>query len=191
MLQVLGLLVLTAVLFIAFIILLIWGIVKRQWAKFFYGLLVLVSCITTLGYTAYKTLSKIETRKPLMGFTKYFKPRPGNEIYTALFGHPLNCVTVKESRDQVIPKQDDAIRLHFFTCPEEITRILAMHPYLQSIVPSVINGSMLHMDDLIKPQLLGDSVYVFEYRYKPGSSDVQLIYTNKTKTEGYCIDFAD
>jgi len=189
MLQIFGWLVLTFVLFVAFVVLVIWGLVKKDWVKFIYGLLVLASCITTLGYTGYKAVSKLGRQKTL---AKIHFGRSGEEIYTGLFGKPeVNCVKIAEYKDQIIPKIDAAITLHFNTCPEEITRILAQQKYEEhkTTVNSANIGVSLADYGFDKAAALGDSVFVFQYQ--KSSRNVQFIITNLQKTEGYCIDILD
>lgn len=56
-------------------------------------------------------------------------PRPGAEIYAALFGKPGSCVQVIDAQDQIIPKLDSAIRLRMNTCPVEVRRVLRQYTY--------------------------------------------------------------
>ena len=183
MLQIFGWVVLAFILFAAFVVLVVWSIVKKEWVKFLYGLLILASLITTLGYTGYKTVSKFGGRKVM---TKIHFGRSGDEIYDGLFGKPAGCVKVMEYKDQPVPGFDGAIRIHFLTCPEEIARILAQNKYEASKISSRgLAGELgvsVSKSDFIKPELLGDTILVFEY-LKP-----QFILTNLSKTEGYCID---
>ena len=58
------------------------------------------------------------------------KPRTGDEIYSALFGKTNNsCLKVLNQQDQIVPKIDYAIWLHFKTCPNELNRILQLHNF--------------------------------------------------------------
>ncbi|MGV3540033.1 MAG: hypothetical protein ACO1OQ_09490 [Rufibacter sp.] len=120
------------------------------------------------------------------------KPRTGKEIYAALFGVPVYpCVQVKQMQDQVIPVLDTSIKLHFSTCPQEMERVLAQKPY--EVEMKFRGKSILQEDDgpqdWFRPSLLGDTLV--EYRHQQeGSTNVQILYTNLSQTEVYCVDFA-
>src|SRR5690606_39355592 len=58
--------------------------------------------------------------------TETLSPRTGDEIYDALFDkRQTDCIKILNFQDQVVPKIDYAIWLHFETCPDELKRILS------------------------------------------------------------------
>jgi len=103
--------------------------------------------------------------------------RTGKEIYASLFdGNPAKCTQVLEALDQVLPKIDVAIYLHFKTCSKEIERILAQHNYKQELI-SIKQIDKIDRDGLewFKPENLGDSLFVYQYQ-KDNSGNGQTLY---------------
>ncbi len=125
--------------------------------------------------------------------TTMFRPRTGDELYTALFGLGSNgCVTVINYQDQILPKIDYAIWLHSKTCPAELSRILAKHDFKAELLP--VRG--LHVDGpsakehWFAPNVLGDSVLVFTYT-RGDKRGGQTIYAATDSSEVYAVDVLD
>ena len=107
-------------LFTAIILLLI-GLWKKKSTLMKIAVFAFVLSVGTGGYSIYVLANK--TYHAL-------QPRTGEEIYAALFGKPASkCVKVLNYQDQVVPKIDYAIWLHFKTCPDEMRRILSQKNY--------------------------------------------------------------
>ena len=84
------------------------------------------------------------------------EPRPGAEIYAALFGEPEACVQVIDAQDQIIPKLDPAIRLRVNTCPAEVRRVLRQYTY-----DLKMEAADKDTTDRFSPRTFGDSVLTF------------------------------
>lgn len=179
--------ILSVLLFIGFIITLTLGLVMKNRNLIISGVFCVVIFFITGGLAIYKTVTKVRAK-----VTEVCKPRSGEEIYATLFGEPETaCVQILHSQDQKIPRIDDAIWLHFKTCPDELHRILSLHPFEKEkisteefYVPQ--SSANTHW---FQPEMMGDSIYVYEYidEYSSG----QTIYTNLEETEGYCKDAMD
>lgn len=121
------------------------------------------------------------------------RPRTGEEIYSALFGKTENiCLKVLNYQDQIVPKIDYAIWLHFDNCPDELKRILQLHEYkteLQSTNGWQTTGPLAN-DNWFKPETLGDTVLVFTYK-KDEYGNGQTIYSSLDSTKAFCIDILD
>jgi hypothetical protein len=125
--------------------------------------------------------------------TTMFRPRTGDEIYTALFGLGSNgCVRVIDYQDQILPKIDYAIWLHFKTCPAELSRILARQDFKAELLP----GKGLHVDgpsanaNWFDPSVLGDSVLVCSHT-RDDHRGGQTIYAARDSSEVYAVDVFD
>ena len=126
--------------------------------------------------------------------TGALKPRAGEEIYKALFGQDESgCVRVTNSQDQIIPKIDVAIWLKFETCPPELKRILSQHTFdfgkveTASWTESIPYGETI---DWVNPQIMGDTIFVFEYSSKDGKN-IQTLWTSRDSTRVLCRDIFD
>ncbi|QKG56601.1 hypothetical protein GKZ68_08140 [Hymenobacter sp. BRD128] len=122
------------------------------------------------------------------------RPRNGAEIYAALFGRSsVACTQVIESQDQVIPRIDYAIWLHFKTCPSEFKRLLARHPFDGDKVPTAqwlekIPGA--GNIQWFRPQAMGDTILVYEYA-TANSRNIQTFWASRDSTEVFYRDIAD
>lgn len=143
------------------------------------------------GLTAWTVFSFIS--KTYSKVTDTLRPRTGNEIYNALFGMPItNCVKVLNYQDQVVPKIDYAIWLHFETCPVEFKRILSLHEFKSEIISTKNVHSLLSgtAQNWFKPETLGDSVHFFIYK-KDEYGNGQFLYASLDSTRVYCEDVFD
>jgi len=125
--------------------------------------------------------------------TTMFRPRTGDELYVALFGNGSNgCVKVLNYQDQVLPKIDYAIWLHFKTCPAELSRILAQHDFKRALQPGKdLHADMPQSNDYwFDPGVPGDSVLVFTSTRTDGRGG-QTIYAVRDSSEAFCIDVLD
>jgi hypothetical protein len=106
------------------IVLVMLGIMRRKFPLIIPGILLLMGA--TVGAGAVVTLAVQRTADRM---EQVLAPRPGGDIYEALFGPPEDCVHVIDAQDQIIPKLDPAIRLRVNTCPSEVHRVLRQHTY--------------------------------------------------------------
>ena len=124
-------------------------------------------------------------------FKKTFEPRTDEEIYQALFDKPIeNCVKMKGTQDQVVPKIDIAIFLHFETCPDEFKRILAKREFTKKVqITKNWRDNGVTNPVWFKPELLGDKILIYESLDKRANG--QIFYSNMSNTEVYCMDIYD
>ena len=180
--------IVSGLIFISFLTILIVGLAKRRRKLIIISITLFVLLIVTSGWTLYIFGSKSYNK-----VTKTLKPRTGEEIYISLFGKTNNkCVNILDHQDQVIPKIDYAIWLHFETCPEELKRILQLHTFQfkkQSTKGWQTDGPSSN-EKWFKPESLGDSVLVFEYK-KDEYGNGQTIYSSFDSTRVFCIDVLD
>jgi len=117
--------ILTGLTVVGFIGLLILGLIRKRRNLIISSIVIFLVAIS-LGITAgYKIITKSYNE-----ISEILEPRSGEEIYNALFGKTDNeCLKTIDHQDQVIPKIDYAIWLHFKTCPEECSRILSEFDY--------------------------------------------------------------
>ncbi|RZK27218.1 MAG: hypothetical protein EOO63_13850 [Hymenobacter sp.] len=178
-----------------FILMLFWQLSQRaRVSKRVLASALLVSgvCVTWLGV---KLTVKIYHGgvRAAAAVGQRFAPRSGSEIYTALFGKGVACTQVMESLDQVVPKIDIAIWLHFRTCPSEFRRLVARHPF------SAKKQATAHwQQDILgaegekwfRPQAMGDTVLVYQYATKD-NRNIQTFWASLDSTEVFYRDILD
>jgi hypothetical protein len=179
---------LTVTAFIAFLATIIVGLIKKKRKTVLASIAVLLLGLCFGLWTAYLFTSKSYHR-----LTEIFRPRTGIEIYTALFGQPTtDCIEVLNYQDQVVPKIDYAIWLHYKTCPDELQRILRLHDFKTEIVSTKgwdTDGPLAN-ENWFKPETLGDSIWIFTYN-KDDYGNGQYIYSSLDSTRVFCKDVAD
>ena len=141
------------------------------------------------GWTGFKFITKSYSK-----ITNTLKPRNGDGIYDALFGkRQTDCVKILNYQDQIVPKIDYAIWLHFETCPEELKRILSRHEFSGGKVATNGWDSKIPLGetlDWFKPATLGDTIMVYEYSTE-NSRNIQTIWTSLDSTKVFCRDVLD
>ncbi len=178
---------LTGVLVITFLVILVWGIFRRK--KKFIALIGIHFLLLAgvAGYTSYKWVVK-----SYRGVKEMIRPRTGEEIYAALFHLPQSdCMKMIQYQDQVVPKIDYAIWLHFQTCPDELQRILSLRSFDRDTLSTknMHSEGPLAQAQWFKPETLGDTVLIFRSINSNGNG--QIIYSNQAQTEVYCMDILD
>lgn len=187
--EVIILTILTGLVFLTFLVTIILGFSKKNKKLKLTSLFVFFAFIVCVGWTGYKIMNKTYNK-----VADTFKIRTGDEIYDALFDkRKTDCVEILNYQDQVVPKIDYAIWLHFETCPTELNRILTKHKF---------NGEKLSTDngngkiplgetlDWFNPTILGDSIMVYEYS-TDDSRNIQTIWANLDSTEVFVRDIFD
>ncbi len=181
--------VITGLTFFIFIVTLIFGLIKRNkklkvTSFFTFGLFICLASWTVFSF-ATKSYNKVADT---------VRPRTGDEIYDALFDkRKSDCVKVLNYQDQVIPKIDYAIWLHFETCPDELKRILSRHEFASESLPTKEWNSKIPYGetlDWFNPTTLGDTIMVFEYSSKD-NRNIQTIWTSRDSTKAFCRDVLD
>lgn len=185
--EIITLSIISGLTFIGFAIALFLGILKKSKKLVIIAVGIFVLFVGIGSWTGYKFFNKSYNT-----ITNMFKPRTGEEIYTALFGKPkYKCLKIINYTDQVAPKIDYAIWLHFKTCPDELKRILSLSKFTREL-----RSTKTWMDDFtprkdwFKPETMGDSVVVYK-NSKDGSRNGQTIYTSLDSTKVFCVDIAD
>lgn len=174
--------------FLFFAISLILGLATKKKVLIIISIALFFTSIGLGVYSGHRFVTKSYNR-----ISKLLKPRTGDEIFEALFGKPkIDCIKVLNYQDQVIPKIDYAIWLHFKTCPDELVRIISLHKYEMNKVStkSFKWKGPLANDNWFKPELMGDSIMVFNCR-KDDYGNEQTIYCKLDMTEVFCIDILD
>jgi len=194
----------TAGLFLLFVILLFVGISKKQRKPVYISLLFFLLAVCSGLYTgflfakkAYKKIKHTKIENPLK--------RTGMEMYTALFGKPeTNCVNVLNSQDQYLPKIDCCIWLEFTTCSKELTRIIVKKELTYNKQETRYNGDSTTAVDTesnipdysprpkwFTPQNLGEGYKIFR-KYKTDDPNHDLIlYFSKDSTRAFYCDMAE
>ena len=181
--------VISGLLFLVFLLILVLGFKRRNNKLKLTALLLFFAFIGLTAWTGFKFVSKTYNK-----VTETFKPRTGDEIYDALFGkRQTNCVRILNYQDQVVPKIDYAIWLHFETCPTELERILSRHQFSREKLSridwhgKVPNGEVL---EWFKPTTLGDTILIYEYSTYD-SQNIQTIWTSLDSTKVFVRDVFD
>lgn len=187
--EIIGLLVLAGGLFITAAGSLFYGIATRHRRGFYVALASLLLGLGVAGWASYRTFYKSYRH-----VAEAVRPRTGTDIYQALFGHPRpGCLQVIDYQDQVIPRIDAAIWLHYRTCPPELRRVLARLPYARRTVPTATLAAELAPSLPISwfaPRLLGDSARVYEYA-TPDSRNIRTLWASPDSTEVFYRDMLD
>lgn len=165
------------------------GLSKKSWKLLVLATLALASSGGFAGWAGYVALHKAKNR-----VVNTFRPRTGDEIYVGLFGRgKVACTQVFESQDQVVPKIDYAIWLHFKTCPQEFQRILTRHQFSQrkeATANWLGNIPSVGADKWWRPQVMGDTIMVYQYTSKNGRN-IQILIASRDGTEVFCEDILD
>lgn len=123
-----------------------------------------------------------------------FRMRTGEEIYDTLFEkRKSNCVKILNYQDQIIPKIDYAIWLHFETCPQELGRILSKQEFdVGKLSTDNWNGLVPFGETLewFNPTRLGDSIMIYEYS-TINNRNIQTVWANLDSTEVFVRDILD
>lgn len=181
--------ILTGLTFIGFIGLLIIGLIRKRRNLILSSiifLLITISLGTTIGY---KVVTKSYNK-----FSELVKPRSGEEIYNALFGETdKDCLKIIDYQDQIVPKIDYAIWLHFKTCPEECSRIISEFDYNREELETKnwnLGTPLAENIEWWKPKEMGETIIVYEYPIKEGRN-IRTLWISKDSTEVYCRDILD
>ena len=187
--EIIVLTIVTGLLFLIFSLTLIFGLTKKNRKFKQAALFIFIAFLSLAGLTGYKFVTKSYHK-----IADTLKPRTGDEIYDGLFGkRQNNCVKVINYQDQVIPKIDYAIWLHFETCPDELKRILSRHEFSrEKLATKGWNGKIPYGEtlDWFNPTTLGDTIIVYEYSTN-NSRNIQTIWATLDSTKVFCRDILD
>ena len=175
--------------FLVFVLTLLFGIFKKNRNILLCSLFAFIVFLAFAGWTGYKFVTKSYNK-----VADTLKPRSGDEIYDALFDkRQSDCVKILNYQDQVVPKIDYAIWLHFETCPDELNRILARHEFTsEKLSTKDWNGQIPYGEtlDWFNPTTLGDTIMVHEYSTN-NSRNIQTIWVSLDSTKVFCRDILD
>ena|SRR5690554_6300236 len=175
--------------FLLFLATLILGLTKKSKKLKLISLLIFLIFIGVTSWTVFKFASKSYNK-----VTEALRPRTGDEIYDALFDkRQTDCIKILDYQDQVIPKIDYAIWLHFETCPKELERILSKHDFIvEKLSTDKWNEKIPYGETLewFNPTTLGDTIMVYEYSTN-NNRNIQTIWTNLDSTKVFVRDIFD
>lgn len=178
--------ILTLLLFTAFLIFLIIGLIKKRKKLIIVSIFIFALSGGSAGYTAFSIAQKSVHR-----MSETLKSRTGEEIYTALFGNPVqDCVKIINQQDQEFPVIDYAIWIQFTTCPQELRRILEQHSYTTARQVTSDMEKDIPYGETIKwfnPKSMGDTILVFEYS-SDNQRNIQTLWASIDSTIVYCRD---
>jgi hypothetical protein len=180
--------VISGLAFLLFLVTLILGLTKKNKKLKRTALFLFFAFIGLTAWTGFKFVSKTYNK-----VAETLKPRTGDEIYDALFDkRQTDCIKILNFQDQVIPKIDYAIWLHFESCPDELKRILSRHDFKSEVVSTIgwnTDGPLAH-ENWFKPETLGDSIFVFIYN-KDEYGNGQYIYSSLDSSKVFVKDILD
>ncbi|MBN8680812.1 MAG: hypothetical protein J0M29_21485 [Chitinophagales bacterium] len=181
--------VISGIAFLIFLVTLILGLIKKNKKLKLTSLILFIAFIGLTAWTGFKFVSKTYNK-----VTETLRPRTGEEIYDALFDkRQTDCVKILNYQDQVVPKIDYAIWLHFETCPSELKRILSRHEFTaEKLSTTKWDGKIPYGETLewFNPTTLGDTIVVYEYSTS-NSRNIQTIWMNLDSTKVFVRDILD
>jgi hypothetical protein len=183
MVLILALGIAAGILFLLMLLFLLLAVIKKNKKYLLIAMLTFTLSMGLAAFSVYK-ITALSYHK----FTNFFKPRTGDEIYIALFGKPTSaCVRVINFQDQIIPKMDYKITLECNTCPIEMRRILALHPFEFEKKLTVVDYEPI---SFFNKKNIGDTMLVFTFKLDEYGNG-QTIYTSSDSTKMYCEDVWD
>lgn len=181
--------IIAGLVFLTFLVTLTLSFTKKKKKLKLTSLFLFFVFIGCAGWTGYKIVNKTYNK-----VADKFKMRTGDEIYDALFEkRKTNCIKILNYQDQVVPKIDYAIWLHFETCPTELKRILSKHEFKEEKLSTDNWNGKIPLGETLEwfnPTILGDSIMVYEYS-KDNSRNIQTIWTNLDCTKVFVRDILD
>jgi hypothetical protein len=162
------------------VVLVMRGIMRRKHPLIIPGILLLMAA--TVGAGAVVTLA---VRRTAHRMEQALAPRPGEQIYSALFGPSDGCVEVIDAQDQIIPKLDSAIRLRVNTCPAEVRRLLQQYTYELKMEAADMDPS-----DRFSASTFGDSVLTLTTTIVEGRN-WRTLMISRDSTRMIVVDAAD
>ena len=180
--------IISAILLVLFTASVTVSIMKKKLWLFITSLAILFVFMGALLITGYKIMGT-----SLKHISLFKKERTGKEIYTALLGQPkTECVAIISFHDQLIPRIDNAIYLHFETCPTELRRITALQNYRieKRSTKGWVANEPSPQNNWFNPATLGDSVLVYEH-VDEDKDDGQIMYVSTDSTKVFYKDMAD
>lgn len=181
--------IISGLVFLIFLVTLILGLIKKNRKFILTSFLLFFAFIGLTAWTGFKFVNKSYNK-----VAENLRPRTGDEIYDALFDkRQIDCIKILNYQDQIVPKIDYAIWLHFETCPSELKRILSRHEFSTEKLPTKEwNGKIPYGEtlDWFNPTTLGDTIMVYEYSTND-SRNIQTIWTNLDSTKVFVRDILD
>ena len=177
--------------FLVFIILIIRGIINKKKNNLVPAIGFLILTICSGSWVLYNLISKSYNK-----ISGAFRKRTGLEMYSALFGNPVNkCLAVLNQQDQYIPRIDCCIWLEFRTCPTELNRIIQQKEYVSRVFAAMDTTSYMPgfspIPEWWKPQRLGDSVIVIQDIDLNDPNHAKILIIPKDSTHAFYCDMAE
>jgi hypothetical protein len=185
---------LSGILLFIFLVLIIQGLRKRNRKKIGIAFVFLFLTIVCGCWTGYIIVKKLYNKAT--DIVEVLGPRSGLEIYTALFGDPVNeCVEVVNRMDQMVPRLDCCIWLEFRTCPAEMKRIIDKGTFSQKETPLV--DSTLDIPPFQsapywwKPSSLGEGLVKLTDQTPDNPNRALILLFSKDSTHAFYCDMAE
>jgi hypothetical protein len=175
------LLIITIILFIAFLVVLIIALVKGRKKMLYIAIGLFVGTAITGGLSVSRAFNKLSTAMANV------EPRSGEKMYEqTLSDSALDCVKIINAHDRADFLRSCCIWLEFETCPAEIDRIPADHKTdmtkldiekLEAWAPET-----REKPNWWKPETLGDSAFIINFEFPiPGIERKMFLSADSTK----------
>jgi hypothetical protein len=124
---------------------------------------------------------------------KNSSPKTPEEIYSILFNQPLeNCVSIKNTKDQLLPVLDCCIWMEIQLCPAELNRIIQQKKYELTVYTSKdslnLSNSFPDRPSWWNPALLQDTIC--KLRYSTDPKKVQTLFFGSDSSQVFLCDMA-
>lgn len=152
------------------------------------AVLVVVAIIAILQFTGSRNMTANLSR-----IIKNSSPKSPEEIYSILFNQPLeNCVSVKNTKDQLLPVLDCCIWMEIQICPAELNRIIQQKKYELTVYASKdsldLTNSFPDKPSWWNPRLIQDTI--FKLRYSTDPKKVQTLFFGSDSSRIFLCDMA-
>ena len=187
---------LSGLLLVAFLIILVIGLIKRKRKAILSSLFILIAFLCCAAITAYKVVAKSYNKAKTIDLVKSktteTNARSGENIYGSLFGKSsINCLDVTNHQDHSVPFLDCCIWLELKTCPDEMQRLLKQERFeLSKADKLLLDLKMPNSGERPKwwnPMSLGDTVLVYEYHHSDADRK-QVFFLSTDSSRAFYYD---
>lgn len=144
------------------------------------AILAVVAIIAILQFTGSRKMTENLSR-----IIKNSSPKTPEQIYSVLFKPPLeNCVTIRNTKDQLLPILDCCIWMEIQLCPDELKRIAQQKNYEISIYNHpdslTLSSSFADRPSWWNPAVIRDTVYKLRYSNNPKRAQTLFFGTDSS-----------
>lgn len=152
------------------------------------AILVLIAITAILLVTGSRNITANLSR-----IIKNSSPKTPEEIYSILFNQPLeNCVSIKNTKDQLLPVLDCCIWMEMQVCPAELNRIIQQKKYELTVYAAKdsldLTNSFPDKPSWWNPTLIQDTI--FKLRYSTDPKKVQTLFFGSDSSHVFLCDMA-